>query len=126
MKKFVILFGGAALLAACQTNPPAPPAPPPVAVDPNNPLMAPGYIATAGSSEAPSTSASPSAGMTVSNKTATVEERLMPRTVRSGVAGGIRANPRVGLVVAPGCNGGSTPRPVRRRESGPRRERAPS
>jgi putative membrane protein len=51
MKKFVILFGGAALLAACQTNPPAPPAPPPVAVDPNNPLMAPGYIATAGSSD---------------------------------------------------------------------------
>ncbi len=51
MKKFAILFGGAALLAACQTNPPAPPAPPPVAVDPNNPLMAPGYIATAGSSD---------------------------------------------------------------------------
>jgi len=51
MKNFAILFGGAALLAACQTNPPAPPAPPPVAVDPNNPLMAPGYIATAGSSD---------------------------------------------------------------------------
>jgi len=51
MKKFAIVFGGAALLAACQTNPPAPPAPPPVAVDPNNPLMAPGYIATAGSSD---------------------------------------------------------------------------
>ena len=50
MRKLVILFGGAALLAACQTNPPPPPAPPPVAVDPNNPLFAPGFLAQAGSS----------------------------------------------------------------------------
>ena len=51
MRKLAILLGGAALLAACQTNPPAPPAPPPVAIDPNNPLFAPGYMATAGSSD---------------------------------------------------------------------------
>jgi putative membrane protein len=51
MRKFAILLGGAALLAACQTNPPAPPAAPPVAVDPTNPLFAPGYMATAGSSD---------------------------------------------------------------------------
>jgi putative membrane protein len=51
MRKFAILLGGAALLAACQTNPPPPPAPPAVAVDPNNPLFAPGYIATAGSGD---------------------------------------------------------------------------
>jgi putative membrane protein len=50
MRKLAILFGGAALLAACQTNPPPPPAPPPVAVDPNNPLFAPGFLAQAGSS----------------------------------------------------------------------------
>jgi len=49
MRKLAILFGGAALLAACQTNPPPPPAPPPVAVDPNNPLFAPGFLAQAGS-----------------------------------------------------------------------------
>jgi putative membrane protein len=49
MRKFAILLGGAALLAACQTNPPAPPAPPPVAVDPNNPLFAPGFLAQAAS-----------------------------------------------------------------------------
>lgn len=49
MKKLAILLGGAALLAACQTNPPAPPAPPPVAVDPNNPLFAPGFLAQAAS-----------------------------------------------------------------------------
>ena len=49
MRKFVILLGGAALLAACQTNPPAPPGPPPVAVDPNNPLFAPGFLAQAAS-----------------------------------------------------------------------------
>jgi putative membrane protein len=46
MRKLAILFGGAALLAACQTTPP--PAPPPP-VDLNNPLMAPGFLAQAGS-----------------------------------------------------------------------------
>ena len=51
MKKIAIAFGGAALLAACQANPPAPPAPPPAAVDPNNPLFAPGYMSMAGSSD---------------------------------------------------------------------------
>ena len=46
MRKLAILFGGAALLAACHTTPPpAPPAP----VDINNPLMAPGFLAQAGS-----------------------------------------------------------------------------
>jgi putative membrane protein len=49
MRKFAILLGGAAFLAACQTNPPPPPAPPPVAVDPNNPLFAPGFLAQAAS-----------------------------------------------------------------------------
>jgi len=51
MRKLAILFGGAALLAACSNNPPAEPAPPVVAADPNNPLMAPGYLAMAGSSD---------------------------------------------------------------------------
>jgi len=46
MRKLAILFGSAALLAACQTTPP--PAPPPP-VDLNNPLMAPGFLAQAGS-----------------------------------------------------------------------------
>jgi putative membrane protein len=50
MRKLVILFGGAALLAACQTNPSPPPAPA-VAVDPNNPLFAPGYMSMAGSGD---------------------------------------------------------------------------
>ena len=50
MRKLAILFGGAALLAACQNNPPAPPAAA-VAVDPNNPLMALGYMEMAGSSD---------------------------------------------------------------------------
>jgi len=50
MKKIVILLGGAAL-AACQTTPSGPPGLPPVAIDPNNPLFAPGYMATAGSSD---------------------------------------------------------------------------
>jgi putative membrane protein len=45
MSKLAILFGGAALLAACQSTPPAPPPP----VDLNNPLMAPGFLAQAGS-----------------------------------------------------------------------------
>jgi putative membrane protein len=46
MTKLGILFGGTALLAACQSAPPPPPAPP---VDINNPLMAPGFLAQAGS-----------------------------------------------------------------------------
>lgn len=49
MRKLAILFGGAALLAACETAPPPPPPPPPV--DLNNPLMAPGYMAQAASSD---------------------------------------------------------------------------
>ena len=48
MRKLAILFGGAALLVGCQSTPPAPPAPPPP-VDLNNPLMAPGFLAQAGS-----------------------------------------------------------------------------
>src|ERR1700748_1089669 len=48
MRKLAILFGGAALLTACQsTPPPAPPAP----VDLTNPLMAPGYLSQAASSD---------------------------------------------------------------------------
>lgn len=47
MRKLAILFGGAALLAGCQTTPPPPPPAPPV--DVNNPLMAPGFLAQAGS-----------------------------------------------------------------------------
>jgi len=48
MTKFAILLAGAALLAGCQTNPTPPPMPP-VAVDPNNPLFAPGFMAAAAS-----------------------------------------------------------------------------
>jgi putative membrane protein len=44
-----ILLAGAIALAGCSSN--APPAPPAVVVDPNNPLFAPGYMATAGSSD---------------------------------------------------------------------------
>jgi len=47
MRKLAILFGGAALLVGCQTTPPPPPPAPPV--DLNNPLMAPGFLAQAGS-----------------------------------------------------------------------------
>src|SRR3982751_314488 len=50
MRKLAILLGGAMVLAACSSNPPAPVAPA-VAVDPNNPLFAPGYMAMAGSSD---------------------------------------------------------------------------
>lgn len=50
MRKLAILFGGAALLTACQTTPPPAPVAA-VAVDPNNPLMAPGYMAMAASSD---------------------------------------------------------------------------
>lgn len=49
MRKLAILFGGAALLAACESAPPPPP--PPAPVDLNNPLMAPGYLAQAASSD---------------------------------------------------------------------------
>src|SRR4051812_26993117 len=49
MKKLAILFGGTMLLAACQSAPPPPPPPPPV--DMTNPLMAPGYLSQAGSSD---------------------------------------------------------------------------
>lgn len=46
MRKMGILLAGAIALAACQSNPPpAPPAP----VDLNNPLLAPGFLAQAGS-----------------------------------------------------------------------------
>lgn len=50
MNRLMILLGGAALLGACDTMSSRPPAPP-VAMDPNNPLFAPGYMATAGSSD---------------------------------------------------------------------------
>jgi putative membrane protein len=46
MKKLAILLGGAVVLAACQTAAPPPPPPP---VDLSNPLMAPGFLAQAGS-----------------------------------------------------------------------------
>jgi putative membrane protein len=50
MRKLAILFGGTVLLVGCQTTPPPPPAAA-VVVDPNNPLMAPGYMAQAASSD---------------------------------------------------------------------------
>ena len=46
MRKMGILLAGAIALAACSSNPP--PAPP-VVVDLNNPLLAPGFLAQAGS-----------------------------------------------------------------------------
>jgi putative membrane protein len=51
MRKVAILLGGAMVLAACSSNPPPPPVAPAVAVDPNNPLFAPGYLSMAGSSD---------------------------------------------------------------------------
>lgn len=45
MRKLAILLGGALVLAACSTTPPPPPAPP----DLNNVLLAPGFLAHAGS-----------------------------------------------------------------------------
>ncbi len=51
MRKLAVMLGGAALLAACSNNPPAEPTTQVVAADPNNPLMAPGYMAMAGSSD---------------------------------------------------------------------------
>jgi putative membrane protein len=51
MRKLAILLGGAAVLAACSTTPPPQPAPQPAAVDPTNPLFAPGYLSQAASSD---------------------------------------------------------------------------
>lgn len=48
MRKLAILLGGAMVLAACSSNPPPAPVAP---VDLNNPLMAPGYMSMAGSSD---------------------------------------------------------------------------
>ncbi|HET9812953.1 MAG TPA: DUF4142 domain-containing protein [Sphingomicrobium sp.] len=48
MRKLAIMLGGAMVLAACSSNP-QPPPPPPPPVDLNNPLMAPGFLAQAGS-----------------------------------------------------------------------------
>jgi putative membrane protein len=50
MRKLAILLGGALVLAACQTTPPPPPPPPP-APDLNNLLLAPGFLAHAGSGD---------------------------------------------------------------------------
>jgi putative membrane protein len=49
MRKTLILLCSVGLLTACQTT--STPPVPPVAIDPNNPLFAPGYMATAGSSD---------------------------------------------------------------------------
>src|SRR4051812_28793358 len=49
MRKLAILLGGTMVLAACSSSAPPPPAPP--VVDLNNPLMAPGYLAQAASSD---------------------------------------------------------------------------
>ena len=50
MRTLAILLGGAMAVAACASNPPPPPpAPPAAAVDPNNPLFAPGFLAQAAS-----------------------------------------------------------------------------
>lgn len=46
MRSLVILLGGVLALSACSSNPPAAPV-----VDVNNPLMAPGYVAQAASSD---------------------------------------------------------------------------
>lgn len=51
MRKLAITLGGALVLAACSSNPPPPPVAAAPAPDPNNPLMAPGYVAMAGSSD---------------------------------------------------------------------------
>jgi putative membrane protein len=52
MRKLAILLGGAVALTACSTSAPPPPAPPPpAAADMSNPLMAPGYLAMAASSD---------------------------------------------------------------------------
>ena len=49
MRKTLILICSVGLLTACQTT--STPPVPPVAIDPNNPLFAPGYMATAGSGD---------------------------------------------------------------------------
>lgn len=49
MRKLAILLGGAIALAGCATQPAETPAA--AVVDPNNPLMAPGYMAMAASSD---------------------------------------------------------------------------
>jgi putative membrane protein len=49
MRKLAILLGGAMVLVACSTTPPPPPPAPLVAVDINNPLFAPGFMAQAAS-----------------------------------------------------------------------------
>lgn len=51
MRKFAILLAGATLLAGCQTAPPAEPVVAVPAVDPANPLFAPGYMAMAASGD---------------------------------------------------------------------------
>jgi len=51
MRKLMILLAAAAVVPACASRPPAEPLPPAAAVDPNNPLMAPGFLAMAGSSD---------------------------------------------------------------------------
>ena len=51
MRTLAIIMAGAAVLAACSNNRSEAPMPAAVAVDPNNPLMAPGYLAMAASSD---------------------------------------------------------------------------
>ena len=51
MKKLVIMIGSAAFVAACSTNRSEAPMPQVVAVDPTNPLFAPGYMAMAASGD---------------------------------------------------------------------------
>ncbi len=51
MRNLAILIVGASLLVGCQTTPPPPPPPPPPAVDLNNVLMAPGFLAHAASGD---------------------------------------------------------------------------
>jgi putative membrane protein len=48
MRKLAILLGGSIVLTACSTTPPPPPPPPPP-IDLSNLLMAPGFLAQAGS-----------------------------------------------------------------------------
>jgi len=51
MRKMAIALGGALVLAGCRTTPTAPPPPPAPAVDPSNPLFAPGYMTQAASGD---------------------------------------------------------------------------
>jgi putative membrane protein len=51
MRKLAIIFGGATLLVACETNPPPPPLVTPAVVDPSDPLFAPGFLAKATSGD---------------------------------------------------------------------------